>query len=676
MPSIAADPLQTVLEKPIAVATASTVSSLAVLLCATSLNFSPRLVLLNSKRCLDRVIETQRSALVFIQDWRDAINASIQELSESNFIDPALTSGFLPSDRPSVRLFTRLTQKAPAELLEAIGNLLVASYLTDVPIPPARSKRLNALNSAIKNEPALTEIQTMELDALLQRSREDLAEVLIQRLSTSEKSVLRFNSLLLTHLRSDLNSAHEELQKCANLRRFMEHDALLKAVDRLLTQMSDGDPEPLVTLIAFCLNLQWNLALEIPIARDKECEGALIWIASTSGEVHVRTQPLLRDLGKAVNGSQHVSEVYRLLLPDVVVQRWKIATTLNPGARRIGDLLSQQRKEVPTLNEHWSESHRARFIRSGVPHAIRAQPNRVVAAYGFLAFHLLTKQDLHYLTINEEQISSFRSNLFKSVGLGENTSEESQLQRRVGSMRTPSSEAVQAVFSELDDAVKDIRIGRRYTLPNLIEHHNRYARRIAMFLQFVSGGRSSRHIEFSAASWFAGSAFGYLDDKEAGAASGKTPVPISPKTTRQLMLWAMHLESLLARLHKLLGIRARGSAARIASILQRQSLPLIFLLNSDGTVREMQAQDLFVGNAAALTRDFGRHCIASALTTRGQTLADVHGFLRHQGGGINPQSAFGIEVQQDRLLRTALEIDSILSDLDIQPLAGLAGASK
>jgi hypothetical protein len=676
VPTITNDPNLSLLEKPITVASASTISSIAILLSATSLNFSARLVLSNAKRCIDKVVDTQPSALGFIQEWRDAINASIRALSDSSVIDPALTSGFLPSDRPTVRLFTRLTQNAPAELLEAIGNLLVASHLTDVPFPLARSKRLNTLNSAIKNEPALTEVQTIELDALLQRSRQDLTEVLLQRLSTSEKSVLRFNSLFLTHLRSDLNSAHEELQKCANLRRFLEHDTLLKTVNRLLTQMSGGNPEALVTLIAFCLNLHWSLVLEIPVARDKECEGALMWIDPTTGVVVVRAQPLLRDLGKAADGCQQVSDTYRLLLPDVVVHQWKAANALMPGARKIGDLLPPHRKILTSLDDHWSESHRSKFIRSSVPNAIREQPNRVVAGYGFLAFHLLTKQDLHYLTISEEQIASIRSNFFRSVGLGETTSMENHLQRRVGSMRTPNLESVQAIFSELDQAVSEIRIGRRYTLWNLIEHHNRYARRVGMFLQFVAGGRNSQHIAFSAASWFAGSTLGYLDDKNAGAAGGKTPVPISPKTTRQLMLWAMHLESLLARLFKLLGIRARESAARIGSILQRQSVPLLFLLDHDGTPREMQAQDLFAGNAETLTRDFGRHFIASTMTAVEQPLADVHGFLRHQGAGINPQSAFGIEVQQDRLLRTALAIDSILSALDIQPLVGLAGASK
>jgi len=142
------------------------------------------------------------------------------------------------------------------------------------------------------------------------------------------------------------------------------------------------------------------------------------------------------------------------------------------------------------------------------------------------------------------------------------------------------------------------------------------------------------------------------------------------------MLWTMHLESLHARLFKLLGVRARGSGAHIESILQHRPVPLIFLLNGDGTYREMQSPDLFGGSAATLTRDFGRHFIASALTTGEQTLADTHGFLRHQGAGINPQSAFGIEVQHDRLLRTAIAIDGILADLGIQPLAGLAGASK
>jgi hypothetical protein len=64
------------------------------------------------------------------------------------------------------------------------------------------------------------------------------------------------------------------------------------------------------------------------------------------------------------------------------------------------------------------------------------------------------------------------------------------------------------------------------------------------------------------------------------------------------------------------------------------------------------------------------------LTAKGETLAKVHRFLRHQGEGINPQSALGIENTRDQLLHTALAVDQILLELNIGPIAGMGGGAS
>lgn len=676
MPTLAFDPTRAVMETSVSINAASTISILAVLCSATSLNFSARAVLTNASRCLDQSVRKNPSAKPCTEELRQGVNTTLVELNELEMVDPTLAAGFLPNDKPVLKLLTRLPRHAPDELLEAVGNMLITAYVTGISLSAPRAERLNTVVSAIRNEPALTLAQTNELQTLLTRSREDLVETLAQLLSIQDKSTLRFNSMLLTHLRSDLNSKHVQEQQCANVRRFMEPSSLVETIERLKREMAEGQPEALITLIAFCTHLHWDLALQLPLLNGDKQPGVLMWIDANNGLINVCIQPLLRELGQPIAGCELTSDTLRLPLPPVVAQKLQIAVAINPAVRRLGDLISTEGARSNKLEEHWSESRRALFIRSAPPNAIRTQPNRAVAAYAFLAFHLVTKPDLPYLTISEEQIWALRCSFFQTVGLGLTRQNEHLTPSYVGSQRTVQHETVQKVFEELNQSLAAISVGRRYTLANLIEHHNRYTRAVALYLHFASGGRGSRDIKFLASSWFYGSAFGYLDDKNAGASGGQTPVPISPQASEQLRLWALHLGSLQMRLGKLLGHHAKPTTNRIQAILDYLEVPLFFLLNSDGSFHPLIAKHLFVGRAATLNHDFGRHFMASELTRNGQMLSDVHGFLRHQGAGINPQSAYGIEIQQDRLLRTALSIDTVLTNLGINPLPGLVGGMQ
>ena len=327
------------------------------------------------------------------------------------------------------------------------------------------------------------------------------------------------------------------------------------------------------------------------------------------------------------------------------------------------------------MGEYWGQTERARFINSASVEAIRLEPNRMVAAYGFLSFHLITKPDLHYVTVAETQIWALRSKLFEAVGLGPTDFPDEAEARNVGSKRSAQAATIQSVFEELEQQLLEVRVGRRYSLSSLIEFHNRYTKRVAMALHFSAGGRASHEVLFPASSWFAGSLFGFLDDKDAGAAGGRTPVPISPTISEQLRLWELHLRSLQLRLHKLLGHHSQLARSRVQQILDRQPISAFFLLEQDGSTRALLTADLFVGKAATLNRDFGRHHISTQLTANGETLAKVHQFLRHQGEGINPQSALGVQTSRDHLLHTALAVDQILLELNIRPQAGLGGGA-
>jgi hypothetical protein len=675
MPVTAFDPDRLVLDVSVSIATASTITAVAKLCGAKSLSFCSLSVLRNVQRSMEHTASQHPSVKPFLKDFQLEIEAAVTELSVSNMVDPTLAAGFTTSKEPVLSVLTRFPTRGPDEFYETVGNMLVTAWLTDLAPSINRFKRLHALTSSFRNEPQLTELQTADLHTLLHRSRADLLEVLSQRSVTKDKDILRFNAGLLIHLRSGLNSQHIEEQQCADQRKYLPLSSLTQKTSALEAEVHRGDANALATLIAFCIGLTWDLTTQIPMVSSDENNESLAWLDIRTGEVYVKIKPLLRDLGQAVAGCEVTSDVLRLPLPIGLADSLKSAVALRPHARCLGDLLDEPTAHTADWDELWSVSHRARFIRSAVVNAIRLDPNRAVAAFAFLSFHLITGPDLHYLTLSETAVWSMRSRFFKIVGLGDTNSPDLAASSKVGSMRTAEPDLVRSIFEELDLAVAAVRVGRRYSLDALVDHHNIYARRVAMFLQFAAAARSSVEVDFPASSWFFGSVFGYLTDKDSGTAGGRTPIPITPTTSVQLRLWELHLQSLRLRLRKLLGLRAHSADKHIQRVLGRNEQSIFFLLNESASVRPLRSDDLFVGRSENLNRDFGRHFMASRLTDLGSPLSDVHGLLRHQGDAINPSSAFGVEGPQPRLQRVAATLDRILIDLNIRPLPGVGGSA-
>lgn len=675
MPNPIFDPTRIVLEERVSADAAKTVAAVGTLCGAKSLSFPVIPVLRNARTAFDRTIQQHPAVSEFIAELLDGIEPALAELAAMNMVDMSLAPGFSTELTPALSVLVRLPVNASSDLFEATGNMLVTAWLADLPPPCNRFKRLKSLVTASIKEPSLTEAQATELNTLLQRSRVDLLEVLTMRSSTGDKATLHFNARLLIHLRSNLNSEHVVEQRCADQRRFLAHSALVKATSDLKASVEVGDITALLTLVGFCVGLPLDLTRQISLASDELQPGHLMWVNLTTGQVHVRIKQLLRDLGQPIPGCEPAEDVFRLPLPRYVSEQLKTTVALAPRAIRLGDL-DQSAKDLPAdLDQYWGHSDRARFIRSAAVEAIRQQPNRMVVAYGFLSFHLITKPDLHYITVSETQLWALRSKLFESVGLGPTDLPDEAEARKVGSKRSAQASTVKAIFEELNQRVSEVSIGRRYSLNTLVEYHNRYTMRVAMALHFSAGGRASQEVIFPASSWFSGSLFGFIDDKDAGAAGGRTPVPISPTVSEQLRLSELHLRSLQLRLQKLLGHRSSSASSRVQQVLSREPISVFFLLEPGGSPKTLLTSDLFAGSAAALNRDFGRHHISTQLTENGETLAAVHQFLRHQGEGLNPHSALGVQTSRDQLLHTALAVDQILLELNIRPQAGLGGGA-
>lgn len=163
MPTLLEDPCTTVLDVSISPPTATVVSKLAFLLQADSLDFSALVVLANARRCLELAFTALPTAQEPMSDAFLSINAAIDELKCHQLVSPGVSAGFLPANRPALRLLSRLPDRTPEPLLQVVGNLLISSWLTDLPLPRQRCERLSALCRISLDEPSLTEEQTSSL---------------------------------------------------------------------------------------------------------------------------------------------------------------------------------------------------------------------------------------------------------------------------------------------------------------------------------------------------------------------------------------------------------------------------------------------------------------------------------------------------------------------------------
>jgi len=676
MPYLLEDPRSAVLDVPISRDTASLISRICALLTIDSLEFAVLPVLKNVQRCLKRTIDNSPFGNETVSEICDGISSAIKELTAQRLATPGLAGGFFPPHRPALRVLSTLPEDAPDNLLQTIGQLLIISWLTDLPLPKHKFENVSSLCRAITSEPKLTERQAQQLKSLLTNSSTDLLDVLKQHGLTQDKSALRFNTQLSNHLRSGISNTHLVQQHDVDMRRFASSTALSEAVTRLKEETIRGDADALITLLGVSLNLHWELLCQIPLNRGDQGRGHLLWVDVLHGVVHIDLRPLLRDLGQPIAGCEVTSDTLRLQLPRFVADQLRLAWTMRPSAKQVGDLTDRQVISFSTIDDARSTSFKGKLLRSAPSLAIRLTNNRAVAAYGFLAFQLVDHSDLPYINISEEQVWELRAKVFEAAGLGEPVKVEDRPASHLGSARTVLDNTTRDIFLELDLALAAVKVGKNYNVHNLIEFHNRYTCRVGMFMHFVAGARATEVSEFLASSWLGTAPFGYLNDKRVGIAQGHTPIPVSPSTRNQLKLWRQHITSLQRRLSKKLGAKASAINSLITSILTAKAVPLFFLLDSKGTPKPLRNEYLFTGQAANINRDWGRHFMASRLTAIGRPLSELQILLRHQGGGINPQSADGIEVLGDRCLAVSLSIESILHKLDIRPTPGLSGAES
>lgn len=600
---------------------------------------------------------------------RERLDAALAECNRTAPIDARLTH--TASD--TLKFFLRPMEARDQRVTTAAGNFIMCTLLRQEPMHKARLSKLLVLHRALEKQPALSPEQNDQLDKLFKDSTSQLLALLdLKESSKSDHSFLT-GARMCSHLRGTIYSDHPAQQQAADGRMFLVGDLLSQRIAEHLELVEEGQWESLTTLIAMATGLPWNIAQDMPLAHGAHQSDGMFWLDVGQGVLFVDLKPVLRDLGQAVPGAHPNRSLLRLCLPLKLSGLLRQAIHDCPQTAKLGDLhAAGQRSEARDFNQR---SDRATLIRSMGAHAARKSEQRAVAAYAFLSFELMDASDLHYIALPESLIWNLRSEVFEDLGLGpsERMDESGEY---VGSKRCLTADSACTIFDERRTLVDTHRVQRRSSIQALITFHNMYASYVALFLQFVSGARRTSRINFLASSWFSKSIFGYIDDKDVGIAGGRTPVHISPMTHFQLQLWEAHLQSLSMRLETLLGTRAKAAVARIHSILDKREVNALFFLSGEATPEEITADAIFFDRAQPINRDFGRHFFASELCISGETLADVQGFLRHQGNHINSQCSLGHETHQGRMHRLCQACDKITTRTGVFAVKGLSKGSK
>lgn len=566
--------------------------------------------------------------------------------------------------------------KAPRALLESIGFEIARAYLTqDVFLRGLAADLYRMQEKSVNEELSQAELDSLENYVLSQAHRTQ--PVFADRTAGLDVSTTAFNAQVVASICAQTSSLRVEQRQAAG--RIIELTELeLKGVTPELKRCVEaGDARALQVVLAFCIGLPWELALNVPFFTGRRCP-SIVWINPVDGCVYIDLERVFSGLSKQQT-DRHVVTTLLLVrpLPLFVEDLVHSACAVNPGLETVEGLADRasmiSRSFLPGADtEAAIRASVARFIASRAGVALRAGLSRDLAAYASLSLSLISKSDHHYLIKKRADIWQACDQIYQSLGWGPCVPDHDADGTAFGSRVTPEVEWVKDVIEELSKSAIELRPGKRYRLGSLVRHHNAFARYVALLMTILIGGRNRSKVEFCANSWQENRAFGQHGDKLVGPTQGLTPVPISTTLSAQMRLWRIHLIALDQRLQKLSFQSDHPTRARIRAILDGDKANLLVTLDDHGTPQDLATKTVFGGEGQSLNRDFSRHLMPDLLVEQGVPFEYVQCWLRHHVDGTAASAITSSAVQQVWLSRVAVALDRIALDLGLRPLHGIS----
>ena len=632
-------------------------------------------VMSNVLLCLDAFTARQPEMSGPVAELMEGVIQSTQALEHEPLLDqPAAMIG-RTSSFPEWTFISSNLEGVPAELLEVAGVELAQAYLAQSNFSAnLASNLLSIAKRAADNELPFQDFEW--LNKAILRHLERARHIFSDRARAVDATTASFNARVTASLIAQSSSLRVAERQTSGRAREMTADEVQAVALDLRQRVEQGDSDALLTCLARCIGLPYELCLHVPLV-SAEKSVSVVWIHPVQGCIYFDLGRIFSALAKT-HSDQHVQTTLLLVIPipQFIAKALHQCCSTRPGLEKLQSL-STNRKNARSLvgkvfNEAAIKATIARFIASRGGDALRAGIPRDLAAYVTVSLSLVSKSDHHYLVKSRSQIWEASNQLCRHLGWGDAVADPVEHGPAFGSRLTPEAAWAKRVMELAAEAAITSRPGKRCGLASLIRHHNAFASYVALLMHTLLGGRNGKIFSFCASQWTASNSFGQHGDKLVGPTKGLTPLPLPTALTLQVWLWLVHLAVLERRLKKLGFDESHPTFSLISQVTTGKEVPLLFMLDDAGLPRTIIKPDVFCGEASNLSGDFARHLMPGLLEKQGVPFEYIEAWLRHHVEGIAMSSATSAVVQQVWLSAVAAALDRIALDLHLQPIHGIA----
>lgn len=628
-------------------------------------------------RCYRQVVHSAAKSLRHFLRTEDITDVGIwQDLIALEKLDQelqALPSRLHPLARrgiatkyPAWDYLSELTSNPPEDIQVAIGAELVISHILKRPF------RANVIRDFKK---ALSELEVNHEYKRIATRLKRQAHQLIEASKTQTNAELQIYVRVQATLSSQLHPMRiPDRQDAGTVVQLSDQEALAAA--KLLKENAiAGCTLSLQIIIAFCLGIVWDVALDIPFAHLVGDE----WIAHidiTTGLTRIDLTPVLPTQAKGQLG--HVPSKPILVRPLVAFAQeiLQLVASKSPDIKCIRDINQtrvQSHISIPGAECRFADRLTiAKVIGTRGRIAKLAGLDAATAAYATCDLTKVGRAKHSYITFKPDEIWDASEKIFDYLGWGRPVPLDTPSGVDIGSSATPSAETAKAIDTHLIKTFQKSKAGNKYTLDSLVKHHNAYTFFCVNRIAFFESARLADSYSFLASDYPIGALFGRLDDKSRDCFMGKNPVPIPVCVATQISLWLSNLKILHARLEKLGIVPGDPIRTRIQEVLTGASVPLFFqILN--GLPVAVGSADIkrTLPSELKIKFDGGRHFVQNAARREGMWSPWVDAMERHHTAGTALSNGMANAVQVEWLSATADAIDRISMRLGFFPVVGL-----
>lgn len=457
----------------------------------------------------------------------------------------------------------------------------------------------------------------------------------------------------------------------------LDHDCLnsvsFKEMAQVLSnKVASHDHTAILTCMASVAGIPLNLLMEVPFLSASLEEWVICFDANTGCFMIDLT--LISPSGyQPVNTSIYVpaSKILVKPIPNFVFHAVNNLIKSPDSGGMIGDILSQancnSRESIITTSCLIKPTY-ARFLNSVGRIAVFEGVEPLMASLISTDFRILPKSKTYYRLSEREEIWTASACFYNAVGWGEPTPFQEGL--AVGSSVVVKNEQLRLVFVNLAYNVENTRPSKRASREMLIEFHNHYAFYVASLAVFLLALRNRNPLKILASHFSPSQQYICINDKANNGASYSQPVAISMTLHQQLNLWIWHCECLYLRLQKM-GLNDSDPLMKsLKGIFKHKPVPLFMVV--DRMPRGISTADLQKTWSEPLEGNFSRHFWQTHFPKLGLTSREIDAQLRHQHSGNLNWSASSDLVLSSWIKKVSTAQESILAELNIRALPGMA----